>query len=274
MPEAVRRGSKSLTRKALGWKLKGYRIQAGKSAGDVQEAGIVSRPTLYRMEAGESGFEWPRVRALGELYGVGPAELEQLVSLARASNGKGWTETFNMPEHLGLYADLETSASQLLMYEPDVIPAVLQTVDYGTALLRLGGRLPEPEVQRRLAFRKERQQRTFSGPHRKVLRCVLGETALRQGVGTPAIRADQIRHLKSFGGTVEIVYRPHSRGPHPYVNGPFAIMSFSNGELPRTVYVENIFDQDFLETATDVEQHEAAFESLYAQSVPIEEYTE
>jgi Domain of unknown function (DUF5753) len=262
----------ALVRKLLGMRLQEARMAAGKKVGDVVEAGIASRAKLYRLEAGDGPYRWVEMQAFGSLYALSQNEIDTLIKLAKASNGKNWTEGYEVPEHLAIYADLETSASSLMTWDPELVHGLLQTEEYIAALMQSTGKFDDKQVKSRVEFRLERQRLVFAEGRGAKMRCILGESALRCRVGSPRTTAAQIRHLIELGNRVDVVYRPHSAGPHEYMKGPFAIMGFPEGAIPSTVYMETQVDVRYLETPRQVEQWTEAFELLYAQSLPIERF--
>jgi len=72
------------------------------------------------------------VRALLGLYDVLTDEVEQLVTLAQEDRQPGWWRQYSevLPPEFEGYLSLESEASRILTYQPDVIPGLLQTPDY------------------------------------------------------------------------------------------------------------------------------------------------
>src|SRR4051812_33600815 len=103
--------------------------------------------------------EWklPRVgdiRALLEVYGVtDERRREQLLTLAREGRQRGWWHAYRemLFENYSTYIGLESEATALLVYQPLVIPGLLQTDDYARALIQAGpAELDEAGVEQRV----------------------------------------------------------------------------------------------------------------------------
>jgi Domain of unknown function (DUF5753) len=94
------------------------------------------------------------------------------------------------------FLDLERQATSAIFYSGEVIHGMLQTEGYARALLRWS-RLHEPEVVERLLKLRLGRGAVLSPTDRPALRlwCILGEAALRSGVGGTAVMCEQLEHL-------------------------------------------------------------------------------
>ena len=59
--------------------------------------------------------------------------------------------------------------------------------------------------------------------------------------GSPAILADQLRHLVPLGEAehVDLLVLPFSAGAHPAMAGAFRILDFDDPDDPDVVYLES-----------------------------------
>src|SRR6185295_7299958 len=95
-----------------------------------------------------------------------------------------------------LYLGLEAAATELRIYDPELVHGLLQTPDYVSALRRASN--PdgsEEDVRRQVKLRQERQQTLNRMPPLTVV-AVLGAGVLARPVGGQQVMSDQIQQLK------------------------------------------------------------------------------
>src|SRR5213082_3300795 len=155
----------TVIRRQLGRRLRKLRDAAGKTERDVEEAGLASRTKLWRIEAGKVGVRIADVRTLCWLYGADQATTDALAALATGTATQGWWEDYGdvLPDWFGLYIGLEAAASEIRIYEPELVHGLLQTPAYLRAVYEAvyeasGNPVDEVAVQRQIKLRHERQQ--------------------------------------------------------------------------------------------------------------------
>src|SRR5918992_421349 len=111
---------------------------------------------LSRIENGQRGVHPNDVRALADVYGVTGEEREALITLAREARQRGWWQPYGsaLPYGFATYVGLESEASSIATYEPELIPGLMQSEDYARAQMRAAP-IPEPEeeIDKRVAVR-------------------------------------------------------------------------------------------------------------------------
>ena len=113
------------------------------------------------------------------------------------------------------------------VFEPIVIPGLLQTEDYAAAITADTPRVRVDHGERFVGFRMARTRRLTDPDRPLQVHAVLTEGALRLTVGTPELRQGQLRHLVELAAlpTVSIqVLRPDDGVPT--ANGPFVLLDF------------------------------------------------
>src|SRR5450755_1400445 len=151
----------------LGNQLRRLRESRGITAQAAARAIRGSESKISRIELGRNAIREIDVLDLLTFYGVGAVEREQLLSLAEQANRPGWCQS---------YVGMEEAATSIRMYEPQLIPGLLQTQQYTAAVLAFCD-IPIGESERHLILRKERQRRFTEGQLR--LWAIVEETALR-----------------------------------------------------------------------------------------------
>jgi hypothetical protein len=225
----------------------------------------ISPSTLHRIEAGGVSMRALDVEQMCKVYGA-PAELtEALMGLAKETKARGWWHSYGdaLPKWFSLYVGMESAATRLRQYEPDMIPGLLQSRQYATAVLRLDD--AGDEVERRVAVRLERQGLlTRRLPHAPQLDVILGEVALRRSLDDSAAMAEQLSYLNEAGqlSNVSIRVLPLDIGVHWAASvGAFTIMEFPvNGQgrasEPTIVYSEGLTGALYLDKASEVEAYD------------------
>jgi len=263
----------SVTRRKLGRLLRHHRERAGLTVEEVIAQRYVSRPTLWRLEKGDPrvGYQLEVVEKLAQLYKVDDEARERMSALALETHDKGWLHAYGdvIPGTFKLYLDLEATASRLSWYESELVPGLLQTKDYATAVISSIEDRDEAETYRRVQLRLARQSvLTRNKPPAPTIDIVLNEAILRRPVGGAAVMAEQLRHLNEVSNLPNVTLRvvPFAAGLHQGVlSGPFVILYFSPSDddiEPTTVYLDGLCGDVYLDQKRDVREYKATFRNL------------
>lgn len=239
-----------------------------------------SAPKIWRIEGGATSMRALDVEAMCRLYGASPDTTAALMALARETRAKGWWHAYGdaIPTWFELYVSLESAASRLRKYEPELIPGLLQTAAYATEVFRLYGPDAHPdEVRRSVAVRMERQQLlTRTRPPAPQLHAVLNEASLRRPLRDRAAMIEQFRHLlrASRLPNVSIRVLPLRAGLHrgATAGGSFTILDFpdlghARGAEPTTVYSDGLTGALYLDKPEEVAAYEKVWSSIVAATL-------
>jgi transcriptional regulator with XRE-family HTH domain len=120
----------------VGGALRRYRQGIGYSLEDAANVLECDRSKISRIETGHRGIR-PRelLELLGE-YSVPDGEQEALIRLSRHSRQAGWWDQYAsvLVDSFIDYLILEEAATEILEYQAQMIPDLLQTQDYARAL--------------------------------------------------------------------------------------------------------------------------------------------
>jgi transcriptional regulator with XRE-family HTH domain len=261
----------TVLRIGLGGALRRRREAAGVTRERAGEAIRASPAKISRLELGRVGFKERDVADLLTAYGVrDPSERAQFLDLARQANAPGWWHRYSdlLPSWFETYLGLEQASSVIRNYELQFVPGLLQTRDYARAVTLLGHSDPV-EVERRVELRIRRQQ-LLTGPNAPTLWAVIDEAALRRTLLAPEQSRAQITHLIEMNEqpNISLQIAPFSYGGHAAAGGPFAILRFSEPDLPDIVYLEQLTSALYLDKRADVEHYAAVMDRLCAQVEP------
>ena len=266
-----------VVRRQLGRELRTWRERSRRTLDDVAAAQVASVSKVQRIEHGRTSVRPGDVRELCRLYGVNDETTQALADMARATRDPDWWERHDTsaPSWFALYLNLEAVASELCAFQPVPIHGLLQTEAYARAIEQAWEPAPPAElVERYVATRMVRQQRTFDRAAPLRMRLILGETALLTAVGSEQIMSDQLRQLRTLSRRDHISLRvlPFAAGVHPGLRGAFSIMTFAEPDDPPVAYVETYDAAHYPEAPTQVARYRHRFERIWALSVSIEEW--
>jgi len=167
---------------------------------------------------------------------------------------------------------MESAASEIMTYEAQLIPDLLQTDEYAVAVAAAAaepGYVTDQQREDAVAATAVRRQAVLSGSRR--LSVVLGEGALHQAVGGADVLARQISHLARLSEdapAVTLQVLPFSAGAHVGTgSGSLAILRFPDAPSLGVVYLEALSGRVFLESQSDVTRYVRAFALLRAAAL-------
>ncbi|MFC5220742.1 helix-turn-helix domain-containing protein [Streptomyces coerulescens] len=259
----------TVRRRRLGQELRRLRELKGMTAEEVAERLLVSQSKISRLENGRRSISQRDVRDLCGVYEVEDHRIvDSLMQMAKDSRQQGWWHSFGDIPY-SVYIGLETDAASLRVYDPQVVPGLLQTKQYAEALI--AGALPE--IEKRVQVRMRRQERISTEENPLRLWTVLDEAALRRVVGNRSLMRDQLEQLVEQSQlphvTVQVI--PFDMGAHPGLNGQYAILEFPDAADSSVVYIEGVTSDLYLEKANDVQKYSVMYEHLRAQALNVDQ---
>lgn len=229
---------------------------------------------IIRIETGAVGISTNDLRALLQLYRIHDAErTEELIELARASRQTSWWSKYrgDISAQFLQFLEYEEAASVLRIYEPLLIPGLLQTEEYADTLIR---KLADPGtpaglIQTRMAIRLTRQQLLEQdSPPTSIF--IVDEAAIQRLVGERTIAPDQIERLISLANKLNVVLEivPFTAGLHRGMLESFIILEFPEAEDSDVLFIET--SRDLIvsrDEAGDITGYLEVFEALRSTSL-------
>src|SRR5258708_15736645 len=211
--------SPTVRRRRRALELRRLREAARLTCDEVADHLECSASKISRGETGRVSVSPRDVRDMLDLYGVPAEQRESLVQLARDSRQKGWWHAYSdtMMPQFATYLGLESAASEIRIYEVNLIPGLLQTEDYARSVIRAGMmNSPREDVERHVALRLARQPAVTRDDPPKVW-AVLDEAALRRRVGGAGLMRLQLEPLLPHAAlpTAACPPIPFAAGPPP-----------------------------------------------------------
>jgi transcriptional regulator with XRE-family HTH domain len=264
-----------MVRRSLGRRLRALREASGKSVDDVRNIG--SRNKIWRMETGKGPYRFADVQSLCIVYGADRDTLEQLTELALKTSGDTVYEDYAdvVPTWFATYFELESAASVISTYQPDLVPGLLQTPDYARAVFAaVRPVVPDDTIERLVTSRSKRQASVLGRGARGRINAVVSEGVLQREVGGPRVASGQLAMLRkqNSGDRVRVRVLTFDSGAHAAMEGSFSLLEFTDPEEPPIAYQENRAGARYLERPAQVQGYQEMYDAIVKQSVPLEEY--
>jgi transcriptional regulator with XRE-family HTH domain len=255
-------------RRKLRTALRQARESAALTQEQVAEAMDWSLSKLIRIETGRVSISTNDLKALLTHYDIAdPAHREQLVQLARVARQKPWWQDYRdaVPSEYAQFIGLEAEAESIRIFQPTLVPGLLQTQDYARAILnnRAADQFTDQHAEARATVRMRRQQEVVRGPSAPSISVILDEAVLRRSPSDEAVLRDQLAQLAELGSLPHVTIRvlPFDVGVFS-PSGHFTILSFPDPDDHDVVYLESVVANEFIDSAPETQKYVAEYERL------------
>ncbi|WP_329132424.1 helix-turn-helix domain-containing protein [Streptomyces sp. NBC_01476] len=248
----------------LGTALRELRKASGKEAKTVARSAVMSASKLSKIETGKLAPSVVDVESILTAIGVSDEVKCEYMEAARAASTEvmAWRLLARMGYHKGQQQAqaLEAQMSLLRLFQPALIPGLLQTPEYIRAVIARHG-LTEESQSRTLAARLDRQKVLYD--RTKQLRFIITESVLRWRITSSAIMAGQIDRLISLSRLPNIDIRivALSAPQHDFPSHSFVIRD------ERIVTVETVHAEVVVTDPRDIKEYTDKFEGFSSTSL-------
>jgi transcriptional regulator with XRE-family HTH domain len=245
--EASETTSPVVARRRLRTELRRARLDVGVTQEQVATAMDWSLSKLIRIENGSTvGISMNDLKAILAYYKItDEARTAELIALSRRARERSWWNDYrDMSPRLVQLIEYESASFIIRNFQPLLIPGLLQTEQYATAVMRnYSPQATEQEVKTGIEIRMKRQQ-VLQQPDMPLMFFIMDEAAVRRLVGGPEAMRHQIERLldESDKPTVTIEVVPFSAGAHPGMQGSFMLFEFPDAEDDDALYLEGPSD--------------------------------
>ncbi|MGV9276438.1 helix-turn-helix domain-containing protein [Streptomyces griseosporeus] len=238
--------------------LRHYREAAFLTQEALAKAIPCDRSLVARVESATRVPQEPFAKKADEVLGTGGV-------LHRLWGRIDWYPQVEHPDWFERRARMDAEAVAVRAYQTQVIPGLLQTQDYATALF--SRRIVKAvEVEERVRARLSRQQRFYAdgGPFYLV---VLDEACLRHMVGSPAVMRAQCEHLLSVGRlpNIRIQVAPLGRPEIDRPDTSLSLITLPDGH--QWVYSESLDRGHFSDDPAVFTHHSRTYDVLRADAL-------
>jgi transcriptional regulator with XRE-family HTH domain len=280
-------GSAPVRRRLLGSALRKYREDLGYTLDQAARILECDRSKISRIETGQRGIRGKELRELLADYGVADAEQEALLAIAHSGRQNGWWLEYRdvLSEAGQDYVIMELAATEILAYEPNQIPDLLQTLQYASALAAADANCTSDEQREHVIEVKLARQRIVLGARPPRLEVVIAEGALRQAVGGARVMRGQLGWLADVAdaglvrtlpdgdpvavatdgrpGRISLQVLPFTVGAHAAAGcGPMTVLRFSRGQGLGVVHLSGLSGGVSLEDREEVSRYLRTFSQL------------
>jgi transcriptional regulator with XRE-family HTH domain len=266
-----------IRRRLLGTALRRYREAMGYGLEDAARILGCDRSKVSRIETGHRGISVADLSALLDDYGVPPAERAALSAIAHRGHDGGWWQDYRdvLSDAGRDLAVLEALATEIVGFEAQMVPELLQTEDYARAVAGADPGYPGDEPRGRAVKSRLIRQAVVLGDCRARLHVVIGEGAVRQMVGGPDVMRRQLRRLANLGdeegspvGDVTVQVLPFTAGAHPVAEaGAVTLLRFGTVPGLGAVHIGGLSGGATLDSPDDLARYGQALEVLRATAL-------
>ena len=245
MPAADRTSDALLGRRRhLGAELRRLREQAGLSGRQLAEQIGVSQSKVSRIESGATAPNIPEVTGWAAAVCASEPVASKVMTLANAAYTEVDPWDVVMRGHAGLQGEIqeiENGSRAVLVYEPTLVPGLLQTAEYARRVFAMfDPAYAESDIPRLVAGRLDRQLAMYD-PARQ-FRFLITEAALRWQPGPPGLMLAQLDRIASVSTLENVVMGviPQSARALTHVPHGFVVMEPTDAETDPLVLVETV----------------------------------
>jgi transcriptional regulator with XRE-family HTH domain len=282
-------GTPPVRRRLLGSALREYRESLGYNLEEAARILECDRSKISRIETGERGIRAKELRELLTEYGVPAAEQEALLAIAHRGRESGWWLDYRdvLSPAAQDYIIMEIAATEILVYEPNQVPDLLQTLGYMRAAAAADPRYASAEQRAHALEVKLNRQRIVIGGRAPSLDIVMTEGALRQTVGPPRVMREQLGRLASLAETgfaddlrggdvpegersrVSLRVLPFKAGAHAVAGcGPMTLLRFAETPEIGVIHLAALSGGISLESREEVARYLRTFGELRSAALP------
>jgi transcriptional regulator with XRE-family HTH domain len=265
------RSSPTARRRRLATALRQLREERSLSAAQVARTVGWSESKVSRIETGRTGIRSDDLDRLLDAYEVGQEMHTALHTLRRQASHRGWWNSYSdaLPSWFQSYVGLEDGAKSVMIYQNQLVPGLMQTDEYATAVIRAHRPSVEPdEIERQLAARATRQSLLKRSDPLEVW-AVLDEAVLRRKVGGAAMMRAQLHRLREIAAlpSVTLQVLPFDHGAHASMGTSFYRLKFPEQGDTDIIYIEDLTSSQYLEEPADIERYTLVIDHLRASAL-------
>jgi transcriptional regulator with XRE-family HTH domain len=215
-------------RQLVGALLRHHREAAGYTLEDAASAILCDKSKICRIETGQRGVRPGELSELLSEYGVAEPEQHAITSIAQRVR-KGWPDEYRdvLADDLLDQVMIEPLAAEILVYDPQIVPAFFQTRGYALAVAAGNLELPADDQREQAVRVATARQGILLQEQPPSITAVIGEAALVHQVGSDDVMYEQLRLLADITGnfpSVALQVLPFAAGAHPGASiGPVSI---------------------------------------------------
>lgn len=262
----------SVRRRILGAALRRYRQDMGYLLDDAAHILECDRSKISRIETGQRGIRNRELHDLLTEYRADKQTQETLMIIANPRGVHSWRQAsgYGLPDAYVDMMALEMAASNIMVYDAQKIPELLQCDEYALALAQRSADPISCQLRRWPTSSLHGQDKVL-GNIRPEITAVIGEAALRHMPGDATVMRTQLGALvsaKSRFPEVRMQVLLSENGAHAtWGVGSFTILSYAHVPDLQVAYLRGISGGFFVDDQREVTAYESAFQKLLASAL-------
>ena len=243
-----------------------------------------STPRIWRYETGQVPMHPNDVEAMCRVYGASRDTIVTMRALARETKAHGWWHSYGeaIEDWFKLYVGLEAASTKIRKYEADLVPGLLQTVEYTRELIAIDQPdLSQAECQAKVDVRLRRQRLLARAvPRAPYYDVILNEAVLRRPLRDRSAMARQLDALvvASQRHNIKVRVLPLTAGLFRWAyTGTFTMLDFPTDVRepePTTIYMDGPCGAVYLDKPHEIRTYEDAWRSLGERALDVDESRE
>ncbi|MFE0421956.1 helix-turn-helix domain-containing protein [Streptomyces sp. NPDC058953] len=257
-PRKATTGRSQSPRQRFAEELRALRIESGESLRKLADRLGWDWSLFGKMENGET-IGGPEVAiALDQHYGMRGA----LLALWELALG----DSTQFKAQYRRYMKLEAESTSLWHFAVSVLPGLLQTDGYATAVLSAGG-AGGVELTQQVEARASRRA-LLVGDDIPYFRTILSEAVLRTPLGDPRVWRGQLEHLLTMADHPRITLQVllQGAGLHGLDSTTVMFLRLTGGQ--SVAYTENAYRGELIEEGTSVDRLQVAYDAVRDLALP------
>lgn len=258
-------------KRRLGRFIRPIRERSGLNAEEVAAKAQCSRQTVSRLEAGDHLPRQPLFRKLLSAIGATKEERVQALQLWEVADSSSVEHAAHLSANYQRFRLDEQEAVVERTLDTVIVPGLLQTPEYATAISNGAMRMLTSERWARLAASERRNRQKLLTRQRNPLElhALIDEAALRRMIGGPEVMAAQLDHLLTAATWPNVVIRvlPFDVGSYGPLSGPMMLLHFPEEDDSDSAYVESIVGVEIVAESSDVAALIAVWDDIAAAAL-------
>lgn len=259
----------------LGIELRRLREQADRSTFEAADALGCKQPKISKIENGHQGMKLDEVAQLLDFYAATAQQRDYLLGLAQRLPKRAKPKVYHrdsVPDWVQRFFALESEATEMKIYEVEIVTGLFQTEDYARATLRAWEPAADPRlVENHVKTRMERKAVLTRTNRPLELQVVLSESALHRVQGGREVMREQLDHLLELAElpNIRLQVLPFESG-RIAVTSSVALMHLAEQQV-STVYLEDFFGATYLWEPAEYTRYSVIFERLSTAALTVPE---
>lgn len=237
-------------------------LRAGSGLSGVRAAASagISQSRISRIESGVFLPTEAEIRGLCRLYQAPPGVRKELLRAAADLRAEARPsrlvirrgDAHKLQQRI---ARIESGSADIGVFQPALVPGLLQTADYMRAVFSDGGDITSEDLEQSVAARLARAAILGSG---RTFTLIMAEGALRWQACSPAVMAAQLDHLAELADRFRVGVIPWTKPTTVFTTTGFSLYD------RRTVIVGTRSGTSFITDPRDVADYAKLFDALTA----------